>query len=135
MNQIQEPRYFTLTPAFAGGATVELGSSGSTAAGEMAYTVEISSDVPGKVEITQTCRLGYIPDPGGYNFSDWRCDGAENYEGPLAVSSNLPNVITFNDSPQNGTYVSQTPITLQGNFIDYIRFQPSNAGSIYATLG
>jgi hypothetical protein len=60
MNQIQEPRYFTLTPAFAGGATVELGSSGSTAAGEMAYTVEISSDVPGKVEITQTCPLTQV---------------------------------------------------------------------------
>ena len=137
MSQIQEPRFFQITSNTFGGATIKLGTSGATTTGVMAYTVEYDTDVNGLGEITQTCQLSYSPDPGGFNFSDWRLDGSINYEGPQGVIPNTGSIdIGLNDGPQNGTYASQSPIEVKGNFTDYIMFQPtSTAGSIYVTLG
>jgi len=105
MDQIQEPRFFTITSNLFGGATIKLGTSGASTTGVMAYTVECDTDSNGLAEITQTCQLSYNPDPGGYNFSDWRLDGSVNYSEPQSVIPNTGTVeIGLNDGPQNGAY-------------------------------
>jgi hypothetical protein len=136
MNQIIGPRYFSVATNILGGGTVKLGTTGTGTEGEMAYTVEYNTTNQGHGQITQTCQLSYDPDPGGFNFSDWRCDGSTNYVGPANI---IPNTIyttmTFDDGPQNGTTVSTSPVEVKGQFKDYIMFQPTNVNSIFVTLG
>jgi len=137
MNQILEPREFTITPGTLGGATVKLGTPGQNAFGEMAYVVEYDTTKKGQGEITQTCQLSYNPDPGGYNFTDWRCDGSTNYVGLETIYPYGQGRIdiSLDDGPQNGTTVSTAPIEVKGQFMDYIMFQPDYANSIFVTLG
>jgi hypothetical protein len=133
MNQIQEPRFFSKDNTL-GLEMVKLGSSGASTTGVMAYTVQYNTTSNGVGEITQTCQLSYVPDLGGYNFSDWRCDGPENYDRPQNIVPRTSSIdMTFNDGPQNQSVTS--PIEVKGSFIDYIRFSPNTPGSIYVTLG
>ncbi|MGP8201319.1 MAG: hypothetical protein ACLQU4_17650 [Limisphaerales bacterium] len=135
-----QPRFFTITSNFFGGATVKLGmpGTGQSTYGQMDYDVRCDTDFSGLGMITQTCQLAYNPDPGGFNFPDWRLDGATNYDGPTNIFATSTYVFypEFDDGPQNGTTFSTSSIEVKGSFTDYIMFQPTNtAGSIYVTLG
>jgi hypothetical protein len=137
MNQIQEPRFFTNTISMLGSATIKLGTPGQQTYGEMVYTVECDTSISGLGEITQTCQLSYNPNLGGFNFPDWRCDGAENYAGPAGITAQSIPVLypALDDGPQNATIIPHSPVEVKGNYIDYIRFNPNTPGSIYVTLG
>jgi hypothetical protein len=63
------------------------------------------------------------------NSQTWRYKAVNNDE--FSVWYGFP----FQDGPQNGTTFPTSSIEVEGNFIDYIRFNPNTSGSIYVTLG
>ncbi len=133
MNQIQQPRFFSIAHNLTGNI-VKLGSSGGATTGVMAYSLDYDTDVSGSGEITQTCQLSYMPGNANWNFVDWRCDGGENYDGPKHITPNTGTMtMGFQDGPQNGA--QDVRVEVKGNFRDYIRFKPDASESIYVTLG